>query len=230
MSSDKVFYAVVGFFTVLLFAGIVFFATKNNPSTPSTSEPITYDAKELIGENPHVYGDLATAPVVLVEFSDFQCPACKNFATTFISRVKELYPNDVAIVYRNLPLTTIHKYSFNAAVAAEAAAKQDKFWEYHDALFENQGTNDDQLKEEDFVKIAGDLGLDTEKFKSDYNSSNVESLARDDLNYALSLNLNSTPTIFINGVKIDLQHTDPFTYIEKIVSSSTPKTPKAKTE
>lgn len=230
MSSDKVFYAVVGFFTVLLFVGIVFFATKNNSSTSTTSKSITYDDKELIGEDPHVFGDLQTAPVVLVEFSDFQCPACKNFADNFISRIKELYPNDVSIVYRNLPLTTLHKYAFNAAIAAEAAAKQDKFWEYSDALFENQGTNDSQLREEDFVKIANDLGLDTEKFKNDYNSSDTESLVRDDLNYALSIGLNSTPTVFINGVKIDLQNTDLFTYIQKIVSSSTTPTPTPKAE
>lgn len=226
MSSDKVFYAIVGSFTLLLFVGIVFFATKNSSTTNNQQSGNTsYSQEELIGENPHVWGDIENASVVIVEFSDFQCPACKNFTQTFVSRVKELYPNDVAIVYRHLPLTTIHDYAFNAAVASEAAAKQGKFWEYGDVLFENQSTNDKPLKEDDFVKIAGDLGLDTEQFKNDYNASETESLAREDLNYALSIGLNSTPTVFINGTKIDLQNTDLFTYIEKIVSSKPTPTP-----
>lgn len=222
MSSDKIFYAIVGFFTVAMFVGIVFFASSNNTSSTGKTEENVYTPEQILGEDPHVFGDIETAKVVMVEFSDFQCPACKNFSSSVVTRIKEDYPEDVAIVYRHLPLTTIHNYAFDAAVASEAARKQDKFWEYHDELFKNQGTTQNPLKEEDFIDIAAGLGLDTEQFKKDIDSKEVQDLARDDFNFALSIGLNSTPSVFINGKKVDLQTTDIFTYIDSLVTTSTP--------
>ena len=195
MNSDKIFYIVVGVITVAIFFGIIFFAGGSNQKTINSTD---VDIKTLLGENTHSTIDTEKAKVVLVEFSDFQCPACKS-ALGEVSRIKEDFKNTVAIVYKNYPLTSIHNYAYKAALASEAAAKQGKFWEYHDILFREQREVSNPLKDEDFHSFAQELKLNEEQFKKDYQSTDIKKLVDADIKLGDTLGLKGTPTFYLNG-------------------------------
>lgn len=214
MKSDKLFYICAGLVFVFIFVLIVFAAQSKN-SSKTNSDTVSQDL--LIGRDSPTKGDTKIAKVVLVEFSDFQCPACKAYHT-LVNSIIANHPDEVALVYRHLPLFSIHYYSKEAAIAAEAAKKQGKFFEYGDKLFDNQRDNSNPLKGDDFVSFAKDLGLDTEKFKSDLKSQEVISKVDSDVQFAYSLGLNSTPTFYINGNKLSLDQ-DLEAEINKILQS-----------
>lgn len=154
-----------------------------------------------LGENEWSKGN-PQADVTLIEYSDFQCPACKSYYP-LISKLSEEYSQDIKIVYRHLPLVSIHKNSLAAASAAEAAGRQGKFWEMHNLLFENQDDwADDSSPEEKFESYAGELELDLDKFKLDYESSEVKNDINSDLRAANSLRLTSTPSFILNGKRL----------------------------
>jgi protein-disulfide isomerase len=108
----------------------------------------------------------ASAPITIVEFSDFQCPFCQRAAPT-LKRVRDVYGDKVRVVWKDFPLTQIHPQAFKAGEAAHCAADQGKFWEYHDRLFANQQA----LQPDDLKKYATDLGLDGAKFAPCVDSS-----------------------------------------------------------
>jgi protein-disulfide isomerase len=108
--------------------------------------------------------------------------------------VPEKYPNDVKLVIKHFPLS-IHDYARKAAIAALAAGKQGKFWEFHEKLFANQKDLNDTKVE----AIAGELGLDMEKFKKDLQDPAIASVIDRDMNDGLKANVQGTPSIFING-------------------------------
>ncbi len=199
MNSDKIFYIVVGLITVALFFGIIFFAGGSTPNKINTKD-ITVDT--LLGNSYHSTIDPKKAKVVLVEFSDFQCPACKS-ALGEVSRIKEDFKDSVAIVYKNYPLTSIHNYAYKAAIAAEAAGKQNRFWDYHDILFREQKEVANPLKDEDFYAFAKELKLNEEQFKKDYESTEAKSLVDEDIKLGDSLGIRGTPTFYLNGKKYD---------------------------
>ena len=107
----------------------------------------------------------------------------------------EQYPNDVKVVFKNFPLTRIHKFAQNASVAALAANQQGKFWEYHSELFKNYN----KLSDEKFDEIAGSLGLDLEQFKKDMQNPALSALVQRDLQDGVAAGVRGTPSIFING-------------------------------
>jgi protein-disulfide isomerase len=109
--------------------------------------------------------------------------------------VLEQYPNDVKLVFKNFPLTRIHKFAMNAAVAAQAANQQGKFWEYHDELFKNYN----KLNDETFDETAQSLGLDMAQFKKDMENPALTALVQRDLKDGVDAGVRGTPTIFING-------------------------------
>lgn len=149
-------------------------------------------------DEPHLLGNPSSS-VVLVEYSDFQCPAC-GLATSLVKEVVEKYQDKIKFEYRHFPLTTIHKYAFRAAEAAECAADQSKFWEYHDKLFLNQ----DNLTKSDLLLYAKEInGLDGELFGDCLESGVKKKRVNEDLEEANRLGLNSTPTFFLNGQKVD---------------------------
>jgi len=141
-----------------------------------------------------------TLPVVLEEFSDFQCPACSAYFDIVNTVTSEFSEEELDFRYRHFPLTTIHEYAYNAAVASEAAREQGKFKEYHDVLFQNQ----ENLTDEDLLKYATDLGLDVEKFKQDLNNAEVKARVDNDMAEADSREYTSTPTFVINGKRITI--------------------------
>lgn len=154
------------------------------------------------------YQTNASASATLVEYSDFQCPACASYQE-LVRQLKKDLGSKVNIVYRHFPLRQIHKNAQLAGQAAEAANMQGKFWEMHDLLFENQlawAELDNPMGE--FEKYASELKLDVEKFKTDTQSTNAKDKVDADYAQGLRFLVNSTPSFFLNGVKM----TNPASY------------------
>jgi protein-disulfide isomerase len=136
----------------------------------------------------------ASAPVTIVEFSDFQCPFCQRVSPT-LKRVRETYGDKVRIVWKDFPLTQIHPEAFKAGEAAHCAGEQGKYWEYHDRLFANQQA----LQPGDLKKHAADLELDTAKFDACVDTAKYGDRVREGVAQGSRLGVNSTPTVYING-------------------------------
>lgn len=141
---------------------------------------------------------LVDAPIVIVEFSDFQCPFCKRFQDETAEQLLAAYPDQIRFVYRHLPLTSIHPEAFPSAEASMCANEQDAFWDFHDQIFANQ----DKLGRELYLQIAGDLNLDTVIFEECLNSGKYKDAIQQDMDFAFNLGIQSTPTFFINGLAI----------------------------
>lgn len=148
-----------------------------------------------------VRGD-TNAAVKLVEYSDFQCPACAAYQPLLKELLARYATSSLAFVYRHYPLTQIHANADLAARAAEAAGKQGKFWEMHDILFERQLQWDKLLDPEDrFSEYASELGLNAEQFKNDMASDEVRRLVADDYQRGQRIGVAGTPTFVLNGQK-----------------------------
>lgn len=155
----------------------------------------------------HVRGQTQDPAVVIVEYSDFQCPAC-NVSRKVTDGIEHTAEGKVAFVYRHFPLVGIHPNARAAAYAAEAAALQGKFWEMHDMLFAQQGewsaTKDPSGM---FATYAAAIGLDVARWSADYASDTVRERVAVDANDADTLRLQGTPTVFVNGLETDLPRT-----------------------
>jgi protein-disulfide isomerase len=144
------------------------------------------------------------AKVTVVEFADFECPACKA-AAQITKQIKEDYKENVSFVFRHFPLS-IHKNSLLSAQAVEAAGDQGKFWEMHDKMFETQEdwggpTPLDKNEALDmFVGFAKELGLDEAKFREDVENEKFVAKIQADVNDGTSVGVRSTPTFYINGI------------------------------
>ena len=151
-----------------------------------------------------------SSKVVLIEYSDFQCPACANY-TKMIDKILNEFGGHIAFAYRHYPLQTIHKNAMYAAYAVEAAGMQNKFWEMHDTLFTYQKEWVSQVHpEEIFRKFAKGLSLDMEKFNLDYNARAIRKNVDLDIKSGKKNDITYTPTLFLNGKKIK----NPKTYDE----------------
>ncbi len=147
-----------------------------------------------VGDSP--FKGPKNAKVTIVEFSDFQCPYCSR-GKAIMEEVLEAYPKDVRVVFKHLPLD-FHPQAMPASKATVAAGKQNKFWEMHDKVFDNQGKLSDTYYEE----AAKELGLDVEKFKKDFSDPKTEEIVKKDLALAKSLGVQGTPNFYINGVNL----------------------------
>ena len=144
------------------------------------------------------------APITLVEFSDFQCPGCRRI-NPILDQVRETYGDKVQLVFKQLPLLSIHPQAQKAAEAALCAGDQGQFWAMHDALFANQRAFEvEQLKTR-----AGELGLDQATFDRCLDEDSHRQTVLDDLAAAQNLGLSSTPSLFVNGRPVDLTQGSP---------------------
>ena len=143
------------------------------------------------------------AKVVVMEYSDFQCPACRSYYFLTKQLMAE-FEDDIVFVYRHFPLISIHTNAEFAARAAEAAGKQGKFWEMHDLLFEKQN---EWAKVADLepilVNYATLIGLNIEQFKLDWRSKEIKNLVSAQRIHAVKSGLQGTPTFFLAGKKIN---------------------------
>ncbi len=133
------------------------------------------------------------APVVLVEFSDFECPYCARLALT-LGRLKARFPEDLRIEFRHFPLS-FHEFSTRAATAAVCANEQGRFWEMHDALFENQP----RFADEELREMAGEAGLDVNGLFACMDSDFAAERVAADRAAGESFGIRGTPTFYING-------------------------------
>lgn len=186
---DKRFWGII-LGIILIFGGIVYFNNRSDSNT--TASPSN-----------HVEGN-NTKNVTLVEYGDYQCPACESYYP-IVKQVVAKYKNQIQFQFRNLPLTQIHQNAFVGARAAEAAALQNKFWEMHDMLYENQDTwSESSDPASYFYKYATELGMNLDQFKKDYASSKVNSTINADMAaFKKTGAQQATPTFFLNGKKIE---------------------------
>ena len=180
------------------------FTTSNTP-TQSKSYKV---AKEVF-KTDHIKWS-PDKKIVLVEYSDFQCPNCKLWNDFFKQLEKSNSPEfkkiaeKVTFIYRNFPLETIHKNGLAASYTAEAAGLQGKFYEMHDLLFEKQAEWS-VIKDPTnfFIGLSKSLKLDSEKFKIDITSSDVKKKVEADKASGNQANVNSTASFYLNGVYLD---------------------------
>jgi len=142
-----------------------------------------------------------TAPVTVIEFSDFQCPFCQRVMPT-LKRLHDAYGDRVRIVWKDFPLTSIHPEAFKAAEAGQCAREQGKFWEYHDRLFANQQA----LQPEFLKKYAVELGLDAAKFNACLDTAKYAERVQEQMGVGNALGVSSTPSVFINGRLVSGAH------------------------
>lgn len=143
------------------------------------------------------------APVVMIEYADFQCPFCGKFARDVEPELIERYVDTgtLKIEWRDFPY--LGQESVNATLAARAAQEQGKFWEYHDALYRDQGSlNSGTFSDEKLVALAEEVGLDMERFESDFVSGKYEQSVSQDLQEGQRLGISGTPTFFVNDTML----------------------------
>jgi len=170
-------------------------------SSANLTAVLTIDAQD------HLEG-VATAPAKLIEYSDFECPACAYYAP-IVRAVKEKAGDKLVVVYRSFPLTSIHQYAQLAAQAAEAAALQDKFWEMHDILFARQNSWSKALDvKATMIDYARELKLDVTKFTVDIDSQAVKDRVARDVTNGNKINIQGTPTLYLNKKSINLPITE----------------------
>lgn len=184
---------------IAVFIGVVSFGGKNNATSVKPSE--------------HVKGQ---GKVTLVEYGDYQCPYCGQYASTVQDVIKK-YGTQITFQFRNFPLTSIHQNAFAAARAAEAAGLMGKFWEMHDIIYQQNtiyygskqatptwvGVNN---PESVFTSYAKSLGLDEAKFQQLYASDQVNNIINADENAGNALGVDSTPTFYLDGKKIQVNN------------------------
>lgn len=170
---------------------------------PQPGASVARDLTLLVRDDSYMTGKIGSK-VTLVEFGDYQCPACATVAP-FVKEIVDLYKNnpDFNFVYRHFPLSQ-HANAIISSEAAEAAGAQGKFWEMSELLYKNQREWENVSKPLDlFVGYANSLGLDPIKFRTDIEKNTFLSLVKSDLQDAQGLALDHTPFLFLNGVEVD---------------------------
>lgn len=173
------------------------------------------------------------APITIVEFSDYQCPYCYTWHVQVYDALMEAYPGKIRFVYRNFPLS-FHQNAMPGAEAALCAGDQNAYWEYHNLLFDNQESMNNQsgtvLEQSFYNDLAASLSLDVPSFESCMTSRKYEDFIQNDMAYAASLPFDSTgeaavggtPTFFINGHRLGGAY--PIEYFVQIIESELSKT------
>lgn len=199
----KLSFAIIGLaLLAIALGGCQTNSTANNKAAANTNTKSSADnyAKASPGANPPNSLGAANAPVTLEEFADFQCPTCAGMHPK-VQEIRAAYGDRIRIIFRNFPLKIpAHDKAYEAAVAAESAGLQGKFWDMQNLLFTNQQTwTIDQGYRQTFEGYAQKLGLDVEKFKDDMAGLVSKNRVNADLERGNSLGVNATPSFFING-------------------------------
>ena len=189
---------IFGGIIALLFAGAFYIASTAGEAN-----------NEGIEEMTHIKGN-PDAEVVLVEYSDFQCPACRAMYP-IVSGLMEQYGESIRFEYRHFPIERAHPYAIQAAMAVEAAGQQNKFYEFHDLVFENQAEwSQSATPNVFFAQYAEDLGLDVDLYKRHANASLLREKVRSQQQQGLDAGVTGTPTMFLNGERMEYSSYDEF--------------------
>ena len=158
---------------------------------------------------PHSRGGAKSAPVVIEEYGDYQCPPCGAMHPE-IQKIEAEYGEKVRFIFRQFPLTKIHANAMTAAQAAEAAGLQGRFWEMHDMLYQNQAAwSKSPEARKIFTEYARVIGLDVNRFVSDIDSPQVKARVSADQRRGEGRGVTGTPAIFVNGQQIKPEMTTP---------------------
>ncbi|MBI3317366.1 MAG: DsbA family protein [Candidatus Omnitrophica bacterium] len=186
-------YLFTGLIIIFILATGVFFLKKKMP--PSNLKPST-----VLSAGEKIKGP-AEAPVEIIEYSDFQCPACRD-AQPVLTKLLAEYPEKIRIVFHHFPLPS-HRWAAMAHQAAECAHEQGKFWEYHDVLYQNQSSWSKLMNPaETFLRDAGEMGLQLDDFVQCLSSEKVKRRILEEKAVGQKLQVSSTPTLFINGERL----------------------------
>lgn len=182
--------------------------------------------EEALPKNVNIEDDDAalgspSAPVVLVEFSDFQCPFCRKLWRDSLPQITEKYikTGKVRFVYRDFPISSIHPGAESAAMAGECAEDQGKFWEMHDKIFSEQdkmGQGTVEFGVSDLKRWAREIGLDGTALDACLDSGKYKSEVAKDYSDGSALGVSGTPHVFVNG-KLLIRGALPYTQIEQII-------------
>ncbi len=157
------------------------------------------DQLPAVSDSDWIRGDV-NAPITIVEYADFQCPACGNFAL-YLEALQDAFPDSIRIVFRDMPLPSIHDKAYIASMVAKAAGNQGYFWDMYDILYHNQSEWFDYTEEEFVDWVTGQaetLGLDMSQFEADMNDETVRAKLEEDTINHLAMGLNYTPFVIIN--------------------------------
>jgi len=179
----------------------------------SLAEALTGQAASVAAEDDPSWGP-KDAAVTIEEFSDFQCPYCARFATQTLPKLKETYGDKVRFIFRDFPLTNIHKFAQKAAEAAQCAHEQGKSWEYHDLLFANQSA----LDVPDLKRYAGQVGLDMARFNDCLDSGKNTREVALDLQDGIRAGVTGTPAFLINGLLVS--GAQPFEQFQAVIDQA----------
>lgn len=200
-------WGIIGAVLISGVSGIVFYAAKGGLSGTGNGNTSLL----ALAANDWTLGN-KEAKTVLIEYSDFQCPACAMYSP-IVEKLSKDYENNLTIIYRHFPLPQ-HKNAKIAAYSAEAAGKQGKFWETALKIFEGQKNwSEAEANEakEYFKKIAAELSLNMEQFENDMNNNDeIKKSVDDDYISGTALRVNATPTFFLNGKKITPRNYEDF--------------------
>jgi protein-disulfide isomerase len=153
--------------------------------------------KPSVNKTDHAQGN-DNADLTIVEYGDYQCPYC-GAAYPVLKELMKEFKGQVKFVFRNFPLSEMHPYARPAAIAAEAADLQGKFWEMHDVIYENQQS----LNESFLFQLAEKIGLNLSQFKEDIQKTELEKKVDSDFESGIISGVNGTPSFFINGNKFN---------------------------
>ncbi|MRX40226.1 thioredoxin domain-containing protein [Flavobacterium sp. LC2016-23] len=153
--------------------------------------------KPAVSTTDHTQGK-KDADIVIVEYGDYQCPYC-GAAYPVLKEIMNKYGKQIQFVFRNFPLSEMHQYARPAAIVAEAAALQGKFWEMHDAIYENQ----QYLSEPFLLELAEKLEIDSQQFNTDIKKPEVAAKIDSDFESGIMSGVNGTPSLFVNGRKFN---------------------------
>jgi protein-disulfide isomerase len=152
------------------------------------------------------------APILIIEFSDYECPFCQKWHAEVWPQIQSKYGDKVRLVYRDFPLFSMHPNASPAALAANCANDQGKYWEFHSALFSGKYP----LSRQSYDAIAKDLGLNVSTFDSCVDSEKYKAEIEADYKFASDLGIQSTPTFFINGLA--LVGAQPFEMFDQVIT------------
>ncbi|MBC8505154.1 MAG: DsbA family protein [Anaerolineales bacterium] len=216
-------------FVVGLAVGYIFWGRTTPEATPSAADantaPVQAEQAAQVQAEPQAQavqrydipedGDPALgsdeAPITIIEFSDFECPYCRRWHLEVWPQIQATYPDQVRLVYRDFPLSTIHPNATPAAAAANCAGEQDSYWEFNERLFSMELGLDKSAYEQ----YANQLGLDMDAFNECLDSGRQNDEINGDYEYAANLGVRSTPTFFVNG--IPLVGAQPFDVFQNVI-------------
>jgi protein-disulfide isomerase len=205
-----VVFLILGFFAGLAVGyfswGRAPIEVKADQSAASAQAPKRYDVP--IGTAP-IWGP-QTAPITIIEFSDYECPYCKKWTTEIWPQIKEAYPEQIRLVYKDFPLYQSHPNASPAASAARCANDQNKYWLYHDRIFASS-----RLSAQLFESIATSLGLDVAQWKDCVSTNKYKAEIEADYNYGAQLGITGTPTFFVNG--LPMVGAQPFSAFKQVI-------------